>query len=89
MEQRLPMTEEQRLRDFIYHAIDLGAPNIMDVVRGKYYALAQELLRTLSDCRERSLALTALEESLMRAMQCLAITYGQPIPPTLPVEVGS
>ena len=86
--ERIPLTEEQRLRDLMYHTVSQGMSNDMALLRGKYYALGQELLRVLPDCRERSLALTALEESSMRAIQTLAVAYGQAIPPSLPDEVG-
>ena len=79
----------QRLKDFTYHTVPESTANLMSIIRGEYFALGVELLRLLPDSRERSLALTALEESSMRAIQCLAVTYGQQIPPTLPDEIGS
>ena len=85
--ERTPLTDEQRLRDLAYHQVDQNTANAMAALRGKYYALGEVLL-LLSDCRERALALTALEESSMRAIQCLAVTHGQRVPPTLPDEVG-
>ena len=79
----------QRLKDFTYHTVPESTSNLMAIVRGEYFALGLRLLKMLPDSRERSLALTALEESSMRAIQCLAVTYGQQILPTLPDEIGS
>lgn len=86
MEQRVPLSDAQRLRDLIYHTVDNSTANRMSVLRGQYYALGLQILAELPDCRERSLALTALEESSMRAIQALAVMSGEPVPPTLPNE---
>lgn len=75
-----------KLKDFVYHIVPDGTANRMAIMRGKYYELAYCLLITLPDTRERSLALTALEESSMRAIQCLAVSDGTAILPTLSEE---
>jgi hypothetical protein len=46
----------------------------MDSLRKQYIALAQSMLDLCPPGRSRSLAFTHLEESLMRAIQSLAIT---------------
>ena len=51
----------------------------MAVLREQYYALALFLLENLPPSREQSLALTALDESSMRAIQCLAVAMGTPV----------
>ena len=68
-----------RLRDFHYHQVPEGTSNKMVVIREQYYALAC-LLLVIPECREKSLALTHLEESLMRAIQALAVLEGVKIP---------
>lgn len=73
-------TTEQRLRDFQYHQVDPSCSAQMAVLRAMYYRLAEELVLALPESRERSLALTHLEESSMRAIQCLAVHLGTPIP---------
>jgi hypothetical protein len=62
-----------RLRAFKYFKVTQSTSNTMALVRGKYFDLATWLVAALPDSRERSLALTALEESLLRANQCLAV----------------
>lgn len=68
-----------RLRDFQYHKVESATAGKMTMVRAAYYQLAVMLVEGLPDSRERSLALTALEESSMRAIQCLAVTEGEPV----------
>jgi hypothetical protein len=41
-------------------------------IRARHLSLAQDFVRDLPDCRERSLALTALEESMMWANAAVA-----------------
>lgn len=68
-----------RLRDFQYHKVDSITAGKMALVRAAYYQLAAMLVEGVPDSRERSLALTALEESSMRAIQCLAVSEGEAI----------
>ena len=68
-----------RLRDFQYHRVNEITAGKMAVVRAFYYRLATFLCEALPDSRERSLALTHLEESSMRAIQCLAVSEGEAI----------
>ena len=70
----------QRLRDFQYHQVDEITAGKMATVRAAYYRLALLLCEEVPDSRERSLALTHLEESSMRAIQCLAVLEGVAIP---------
>lgn len=71
---------EERLRDFQYHHVGSKTAELMAAVRERYYILASFLVSHLPYSREQSLALTALEESSMRAIQCLAVVHGQPVP---------
>jgi hypothetical protein len=71
---------EELLRDFFYHQVSSATAQKMAALRESYYALACEVVGFLPYSRERSLALTHLEESCMRAIQCLAVTEGERIP---------
>lgn len=70
----------ERLRDFIYHTVNKETAQKMAKLRHAYLALALYIVTDLPECREKSLALTHLEESSMRAIQALAVTYGEPVP---------
>jgi hypothetical protein len=74
------LSREVQLRDFVYHSVEKSTARKMTLLRAKFYWMAEYLLDTLPDTRERALALTALQESSMRAIQCLAVTEGTPIP---------
>lgn len=74
------LSKEQRLRDLMYHSVSQSTATKMAVIRKSYYKLGEEILDSLPDSRERSLALTALEESSMRAIQCLAVLEGKEVP---------
>lgn len=67
------IARDELLRDFCYHQVSADTQYTMAAVRIEYYNLANTLLDWLPESRERSLALTHLEDSLMRAIQCLAI----------------
>ena len=56
----IPMAH--RLRDFQYHKVDNVTAGKMALVRAAYYQLAVMLVEGVPDSRERSLALTALEQ---------------------------
>jgi hypothetical protein len=72
----------ERLKDFYYYTVSGATAEKMAALREKYFLLACAVA-DLPDCRERSLALTQLEESSMRAIQCLAVAEGTP------VEIGA
>lgn len=61
------------LRDFVWHDVDKGVSFRMSLVRQRYHDLAVYVMGDIPDSRERGLALTHLEESLMRAIQALAV----------------
>ena len=64
-----------RLKCFIYHKdISHETQMVMEEVRQSYIGLAQFLTTALSEGRSKSIALTHLEESEMRAIQSLALS---------------
>ena len=68
------------LEEFHYHKVSDDVATQMVIVRRKYHILATYLNNTLSESRSKSLALTELENSLMRAIQALAISKGELVP---------
>lgn len=67
-----------------YHLVTPGTAAIMADLRHAYIGLADLVLQSTPPSREQSFALTHLEDSLMRAMQSLAIyspgSVQQPVP---------
>ena len=71
----IPKDHAERLKCFVYHSnIPLVSQTEMETVRQRYIDLAADLCDAIPECRSKSLALTYLEESLMRAIQALALT---------------
>lgn len=71
------MTIEERLTTFCYHTVDADGQKHMADIRRAYHDLAELVLCDLPECRSKSLAVTYLEDSLMRAVQAIAITEGE------------
>ena len=71
-----PLPDEERLKDLFSYVCDTETRTVIAAVRLRYYTLAQSLLKELPESRERSLALTSLEDSCLRAIQCLAVSHG-------------
>lgn len=71
-----------------YHVVEPGtvAMQHMGNLRLLYIQLAEDILSLCPPNRSRSLALTELEYSLMRAIQSLALT-GELVDPRIPSEV--
>ena len=65
---------DARLTAFTYHRPSPEVQAIMTRVRESFQALASLLDGAIPECREQSLAFTALEESAMWAMKALALT---------------
>ena len=65
--------ERDFLKPFCYHRVTEETANEMAVLRTAYKIVARKVVTQCPDSRERSLAITALEESLMRAIQSLAL----------------
>ena len=84
--------ERDRLRNeyptFFYHIVPTSSAAMvrMTRLRAHYIALAEQVLDVCPPNRSRSLALTELESSLMRAIQSIALT-GELVDPR-PVEPG-
>lgn len=67
------MTERDWLQPFEYHQPTYEVAQAMGVLRARFRDLARAVLAACPDSRERSLAITALEEASMRSIQSLAI----------------
>lgn len=66
-------------KELLYHKItDTDAIDRMSVVREAYYNLYTIVVLNTLRNRSQSIALTHLEESLMRAIQAIAVEYGEP-----------
>ena len=61
---------------FYYHTVDAVTQNKMDILRSQYVKLADQLSTLLPEGRPKSIALTELENSLMRSIQAFAIAEG-------------
>jgi hypothetical protein len=73
----------------LYHSVsDPECVRIMIRVRGAYIALAATVLELVPAGRSRSLAMTHLEDSLMRAIQALALEGGTPVFPDRDEEMS-
>ena len=59
-------------RNTVHHTPDRATLTKMETLRGHYQAVTFATLEAVPDGREKSLALTKLEESLMWAMAALA-----------------
>lgn len=66
---------------FYYHRVGAETQGTMDIVRGAYHDLLRLLMPILPEGRPKSLCLTELEYSMMRAIQALAIAEGEKIVP--------
>lgn len=79
MSERRELSLEERLRDFTYHQVPTDIAEQMTDLRAEYYRLATRIVTDLPESREKSLALTHLEDSCMRVIQALAV-QGTPVP---------
>lgn len=73
METPSPTRTLDDYRGLFYHRVTAATQDEMDTVRRAYHSVAQIVLDHTPASRYQSLALTALEESLMRAIQSLAV----------------
>ena len=65
---------DARLTAFAYHRPSSEVQAIMTAVRSGFQMLARHLDTSIPECREKSLAFTALEESAMWGMKALSLT---------------
>ena len=72
---QIPEKYTERLKCLLYHS-DIPQEQVdrMQAVRQRYVDLAVYLVENLPEGRSTSLALTYLEDSLMRSIQSLALT---------------
>lgn len=78
--------EYERLKTFCYHTVPTGVQIQMAVLRAQYVTLAVQLLRNGPPTHSQSLALTHLEDALMRAIQDMALTGVPQLPPGFEVQ---
>lgn len=71
-----------------YHQVGTATAAKMADIRGHFIALGELLDERLPQGRSRSLALTALEESCMRAIQAYAVAEGVPFPAGVVITEG-
>jgi hypothetical protein len=65
---------ERRLKSHTYHRPSVEVQQAMSDVREEFMTLVCMCDGTIPECREKSLAFTALEEAAMWAMKALALT---------------
>lgn len=68
----MPLDLNETGRRFTYWPPNADAQRRHESVRAKFRALADYVALNLPECREKSLAITALEESLMWANAAIA-----------------
>ena len=73
--------EYERLKPFLYHVVSATDQMHMAEVRAQYAELAVLIMRNGPPTRSKSLALTHLEDALMRTIQDLALTGEPQLPP--------
>lgn len=67
------MTARDYHKPFDYHQPSYATAEAMAVLRGRFKDLLDDLLHHCPDSRERSLAITHLEDAQMRAIQAMAL----------------
>src|SRR5215510_12464400 len=82
----LTSAEYERLKPLLYHVVDEATQQRMAALRTEALGLAVGLLRASPPSRSQSLALTHLEDSLMRGIQSLALGGRAVLPPQFVVE---
>ena len=63
---------EEVLERFLYHDVTESCQKIMIEVRKEFHKIAKIILHLIPEGREKAMALTKLEESLMHSMASLA-----------------
>jgi hypothetical protein len=67
--------------EMLYHKVtDIGDIERMGYIREQYYKLYGMIKLNTPTGRSQALAITHLEDSLMRAIQAIAIEFGEPQP---------
>lgn len=66
------MERDDLVNRFTYHAPTEGQPEIYETIRQNAFAFATRINELIPDCREKSLAITHLEEAVFWANAGLA-----------------
>lgn len=66
------MTNDELIKNFSYHAPKEGQPEMYEAIRNKALLLAAYINEYCPDSREKSLAMTKLEEAIMWANASIA-----------------
>ena len=66
------MTNDEIVKNFSYHAPKEGQPEMYEAIRNKALLLAAYINEYCPDSREKSLAMTKLEEAVMWANASIA-----------------
>lgn len=66
------MTNDEIIKNFSYHAPKEGQPEMYEAIRNKALLLAAYINEYCPDSREKSLAMTKLEEAVMWANASIA-----------------
>ena len=66
------MTNGEIIKNFSYHAPKEGQPKMYEAIRNKALLLAAYIIEYCPDSREKSLAMTKLEEAVMWANASIA-----------------
>jgi len=84
------MTPEQLAKQFTYHKPHGDQPARYENIRCHAGALAEVILNSVPDSREKSLAFTKLKEAVMWANAAIAINEAdEPVEKTLPGDLES
>lgn len=82
----LTADEAERLAPFLYHTVDDVTATLMADIRAQYLSLAVRIIREQDQSRPQSIALTQLEEALMRTIQGMALQGTPQVPPGFAIE---
>lgn len=72
----LDLALHQKLRTMLYQKVSPAGCERIAFVRKQYYNLGKIILECCPESRATSLAVTHLEESLLRAIQSIALVEG-------------
>lgn len=65
---------------FDYHQVSAECRTQLALTRRCFKDLRDFVMETVPNCRERSLAITALQDALMRAIQAVVFTHPDSVP---------
>jgi hypothetical protein len=82
---QLLQDEYEKIKTLLYHVVPKHIQEDMVEIRVQYIQLALTVLRNTEYSRSQSIALTHLEESLMRTIQGMAMRGTPQLPPDFEV----